>query len=75
MRQNVRAPSGHVRQVLGAEPYFGGSVARPLRHRCHRRPEAPTGLCNVVVAAARPAARHWLNYRADGWAPSPPHTA
>jgi hypothetical protein len=35
MRQNVRAPSGHVRQVLGAEPYFGGSVARPLRHRCH----------------------------------------
>eukprot|EP01047_Picozoa_sp_COSAG01_P096295 COSAG01_NODE_26821_length_702_cov_1.112769_1_plen_46_part_10 len=24
-RQNVRAPSGHVRQVLGAEPYFGGS--------------------------------------------------
>ena len=39
------------------------------------RPEAPTGLCNVVVAAARPAARHWLNYRADGWAPSPPHTA
>jgi hypothetical protein len=27
-RQNVRAPSGHVRQVLGAELYFGGSATR-----------------------------------------------
>eukprot|EP01049_Picozoa_sp_SAG25_P012513 SAG25_NODE_1705_length_2512_cov_4.238293_2_plen_181_part_00 len=31
-RRNVRTPSWHVRKVLGAKPYFGGSATRLLRH-------------------------------------------
>eukprot|EP01047_Picozoa_sp_COSAG01_P016778 COSAG01_NODE_869_length_13031_cov_28.329467_5_plen_74_part_00 len=50
-RQNVRAPSGHVRKVLGAEPYFGGSATQsattslPLRVR--RQPQAKAGAIAV----------------------------
>jgi hypothetical protein len=65
MRQNVRAPSGHVRQVLGAEPYFGGSVARPLRHRCHyvcggsrKQRQAPCCSCCALCCRLRRARCH-----------------
>eukprot|EP01047_Picozoa_sp_COSAG01_P008616 COSAG01_NODE_341_length_18611_cov_31.251513_9_plen_81_part_00 len=33
-RQNVRAPSGHVRKMLGAELYFGGSIGPSATTSC-----------------------------------------
>jgi hypothetical protein len=47
MRQEARAPSGHVRQVLGAKPYFGGSsgpsATTSLPLRVWRQPHAKAG--------------------------------
>jgi hypothetical protein len=47
MRQEARAPSGHVRQVLGAKPYFGGSngpsTTASLPLRVWRQPHAKAG--------------------------------